>query len=427
MNPSTVRAGLAPSRTTLESGVVVLAKETTTTRAVTIDLAMRAGSICDPLDAPGAMYLLSRVIDRGTATRSADDIAGELDGRGIALTITVARHLFSIVCTCLAEDFEAVLSLLAEILMAPSIPESELATRKGEVITAIRQDEDSPAVRAVEALMALLYPDGHPYGRRAKGTVEIVEGLTRARLVALHGERFAPGELSAAVVGHVPVGRAQDTAARVFGGWRAPRRSPALLPRVAASTARRRLIIPMMNKAQADVAYGFTAVARADPDFEAARLMNNVFGQYAIGGRLGDSIRERQGMAYYVFSSLDASVAEGPLMIRAGVGPANVDRTIASIDEEIVRLTRDGVTANELNESRQYLVGSLPRTLETNAGIAHFLQTIEFFQLGLDYDVRLPALLAAVSLEEVHAAARRLLDPERAAIVVAGPYEETTR
>ena len=132
-------------------------------------------------------------------------------------------------------------------------------------------------------------------------------------------------------------------------------------------------------------------------------------------------------MAYYVFSSLEASVAEGPLMVRAGVGPANVDRTIASIDEEIVRLTRDGVTANELNESRQYLVGSLPRTLETNAGIAHFLQTIEFFQLGLDYDVRLPALLAAVSLEEVHAAARRLLDPERAAIVVAGPYEETTR
>src|SRR5438067_7228619 len=160
--------------------------------------------------------------------------------------------------------------------------------------------------------MALLYPDGHPYGRRAKGTVEIVEGLTSARLVALHGERFAPGELSAAVVGHVPVERAQDTAARVFGGWRAPRPSPASLPRVAASTARRRLIIPMMNKAQADVAYGFTAVARADPDFEAARLMNNVFGQYAIGGRLGDSIRERQGMAYYVFSSLDASVAEGP-------------------------------------------------------------------------------------------------------------------
>src|SRR5947199_10225716 len=109
----------------------------------------------------------------------------------------------------------------------------------------------------------------------------------------------------------------------------------------------------MMNKAQADIAYGFIAVARTDPAYEAFRLMNNAFGQYAIGGRLGDSIRERQGMAYYVFSALDANVVEGPLTIRAGVGPASVDRTIASIDAEIVRLTREGVTEGELNESRQ--------------------------------------------------------------------------
>ena len=97
------------------------------------------------------------MIDRGTATRSAAEIADELDSRGITLTITVTRHLFSLVCTCLAEDFEAVLALLGDILMAPIVPEAELATRKGEVITAIRQDEDNPAVRAVEALMALLY------------------------------------------------------------------------------------------------------------------------------------------------------------------------------------------------------------------------------------------------------------------------------
>ena len=130
VNPSTVRAGLAPARVALDNGVVVLAKETTTTRAVTIDLAMRAGSVCDPADAPGAMHLLSRVVDRGTATRSAEDIAEELDGRGIALATAVTRHLFSIVCTCLADDVEPVFALLADILMAPSLPEDELATRK---------------------------------------------------------------------------------------------------------------------------------------------------------------------------------------------------------------------------------------------------------------------------------------------------------
>jgi zinc protease len=191
---------------------------------------------------------------------------------------------------------------------------------------------------------------------------------------------------------------------------------------VAAAGARRRIVVPMMNKSQADIAYGFTAIARSDPDFYAFWLMNVAFGQYAIGGRLGDSIRERQGMAYYVSSSLDANLAPGPLTIRAGVSPANVDRALDSIDEEIARLVEDGVTAQELDESRRYLIGSMPRSLETNAAIANFLQVEEFFGLGLDYDARLPDLLNAVTLDDVRAAARRVLDPSRATIVIAGPY-----
>jgi zinc protease len=179
-----------------------------------------------------------------------------------------------------------------------------------------------------------------------------------------------------------------------------------------------------MNKAQADIAYGFTTITRRDPDYYAFWLMNNVLGQYSLGGRLGDSIRERQGMAYYVSSALDANVAEGPLVIRAGVSPANVDRAIGSIDEEIAKLVGDGITPKELDESRRYLIGSIPRALETNAAIATFVQIAEFFGLGLDYDVRLPELLGAVTLEQANAAARRVLDPERATVVIAGPYEE---
>src|SRR5256714_13839747 len=98
-------------------------------------------------------------------------------------------------------------------------------------------------------------------------------------------------------------------------------------------------------------------------------------------------------MAYYVSSSLDANVAPGPLAIRAGVSPADVDRAVASIDEEIVRLVREGLTSKELDESRRYLIGSMPRALETHAGIANFLIIEEIFGLGLDYDLRLPGLL----------------------------------
>jgi zinc protease len=153
--------------------------------------------------------------------------------------------------------------------------------------------------------------------------------------------------------------------------------------------------------------------------------MNNALGQYGIGGRLGDNIRERQGMAYYVFSSFDAIVVEGPLLIRAGVNPTNVERAITAIDEEITRMAAEGVSPQELADCKQYSIGSIPRMLETNAAIATFLQTAEFFSLGLDHDQRLPGLLDSVTLEEVNAAARRTLDGNKAAVVVAGPYRRS--
>src|SRR3954470_4570379 len=251
-SPTLSAAGLAPSRTVLENGAVLITKSTHTTPAVTISLAVRAGSVADPPGRPGTVWLLSRVIDRGTTTRSAADIAEELDSRGITVTVGVSRHLFTIVCTCLSDDFEPVLALLGEMVMSPSIAADELATRKGEVITAIRQDDDSPAVRASETLMAQLYPDGHPYGRPTKGSVAVVESLQREELVRLHEERFAPTELTVVVVGDVDRAHMKDVAARVVSGWRKgcwglgesgpPRRSrcrgPAEPPRAAGSSFR---------------------------------------------------------------------------------------------------------------------------------------------------------------------------------------------
>ena len=148
---TSVQTGLAPRRQALGNGAVVIAKETRKMPAVALHVMVRAGSIVDPAGQPGAAYLLSRVIDRGTSSRSAERIAEELDSRGISLAIGVNRHQLSASCTCLADDFENVLALVGDIFTAPSVPEEELATRKGEVITAIRQDQDNPAMRAGES------------------------------------------------------------------------------------------------------------------------------------------------------------------------------------------------------------------------------------------------------------------------------------
>jgi len=414
--------GLAPARSVLDNGVRVIAKHAGATPAVTLHAAFEAGTIFDPPSEPGVSHFVSRTIDRGTARHTAGEIADQLENRGVSLAITVNRHALSLVCTCLVEDLDSILATLADVVTQPAFPDPEVETRRGEIITMIRQDEDNPAAMAGEGLFSLLYGDGHPYGRRPRGSVGVVERITRASLQTFHAARFRPPALSLVLVGDVEPARAIESASRAFSAWKAAPPAEPVFPPGPSSRERRVRIIPMMNKAQADIAYGFTTILRADPAYYAYWLMNNILGEYSIGGRLGDSIRERQGMAYYVFSALDANVVPGPLLIRAGVNPANVDRALASIDQEIARMAADGPTDQEVAESRQYLIGSMPRRLETNVGIANFLQMVEFFGLGMDFDARMPDLLGRVTRDEVHAAARAVLDPSKAAVVVAGPY-----
>lgn len=417
-----VQKGLAASRHVLDNGAVVISKEERTIPAVTIQVGIEAGSIYDPNALVGLSHLVSRVLDRGTPRRTTDQIAEALDERGVSLSVSANRHVMNISCKCLSEDFEAMLEVVGEIVMQPSFPDREIETRKGEVWSAIRQDEDNPAAMAMLALFAVLYPDQHPYGRPSKGTADSVGRIERADLIAFHDSRFAPSVTTAVIVGDVDRARAVAAADRVFGSWRRPAVRTITLAHPPPQRSRQQIVIPMMNKAQADIGYGFTTIVRSDPQYYAYTLMNNALGQYGIGGRLGDSIRERQGLAYYAISSFDANVVEGPLIARVGVSPANVDRAIASIDEEMRRMAAEGMTPGELADCKQYLIGSIPRLLETNGAIATFLQTAEFFGLGLDHDLRLPSLLDAVTLDDVNAAARGL-DVTRAAVVVAGPYE----
>jgi zinc protease len=226
------------------------------------------------------------------------------------------------------------------------------------------------------------------------------------------------------VVGDVDTPAVIDRAARELGDWAvgAPSAGRPVVPHARGAIERRLRSIPMMSKAQTDIVYGFVGLNRGDPDYYAALVMNNALGQYAMGGRLGDSIRERQGMAYYVSSDLDAGLGAGPLLIRAGVSAANVEKTIASIDHELDLVLAAGLPGKDVEDSKRYLVGSLPRQLETNAAIASFLLGVELYGLGLDFDARYPSLIEAVAPDAATAAARRLCNPSHATIAVAGPW-----
>jgi zinc protease len=414
----------------LPNGITVLAKANHTSPTISLIVAVRNGALADPPDRDGTAALCARVLDRGTAKRSADVIADDLDGRGASLSVVAGRHQMALAATCLAEDFDPVLMLVADVARHPAFNDGEIATRKEQLITAIRQEEDNPAAVAADAFAKTLYGD-HPYSRKVRGSIAAIEAIRRQDLVRFHQKGFDPPVMTVVVVGDIVEDFAIAAIQNLFGDW-ATSTKPAdvatvNVPDPAPITSRQLLAVPMMNKSQADVVYGFVGVRRSDPDYSAISVMNNALGQYAIGGKLGDSIRERQGMAYYVYSSLDATFGPGPFAIRAGVAAANVEKTIASIDEELTGVIKNGFTTQEIEESKSYMIGSLPRQLETNAAIASFLLNAETFGLGLDHDERLPGLIEAVTKEAADAAARRLLHPDQATIVVAGPWQPAKR
>ena len=416
---------LQPLRQVLPNGVTLIVQANRLIPAVSIVVGVNSGANADPESGTGTAMLTSRVLDRGAESLDADAIAERIEGRGASLAASAGRAQMVVSSTCLAEDLAEVLPVVAAVVRAPAFPSGEVETRRGELLTEIQEAADDPGAVAVDTLLDVLYPAPHPLGRPLRGRAADVGRLGQPDLRAFHAQWFHPAITSVVAVGDLDPPRALAALAGAFSDWTG---GPAPLPPRPGPpppVGRRRLETrPMPDKSQADIAYGFVGLSRSDPDYYAATVMNNALGQYALGGRLGDSIRERQGMAYYVFSNLEAGRAAGPLMVRAGVAAENVERTIASIDDELRAVLSRGFTADEVDDAKRYLTGSLPRQLETNAGIAAFLLSAELHGLGIDHDLRLPGLIRGVSHDAVAAVAARLLHPDTAVVAVAGPWTD---
>jgi zinc protease len=332
----------------------------------------------------------------------------------------VTRHTLVLSCACLSADLPEMIALVADMVRRPVFSADEIEKRRADAITAVRQDADSTTVRSIEGVLQLLYGTDHPYAGPWRGTPETLARIRREDLLSFHGTHVVPSAVRLAVVGDIDSAMVMDLSRREFGDWSAPASGPDVVPPPPAPRRRTR-VIDMPGKSQSDIAYGFAAVTRLDPRYYAYWMMNNVLGQFGLGGRLAENIRERQGMAYYAFSTFEGSVGEGPLLVQAGVDPQNVRRTIEAIDTEIQKLQMEGPTPAEVEETRESLIGSIPRMFETNESIAEFLQISEQFGLGLHYDQALPRLLEQVTFDQVRAAARELLDIDRASVAVAGP------
>jgi zinc protease len=409
------------TRAELPNGLVVLAYETHGSPSVVMSGYLWAGALSEPPSQAGLANMTAGMLTHGTKMRTFGQINQELESVGAQLGFGSATHTVGFGGKALAEDLDLLLDILADCLRQPTFPDREVGKMRGQILTDLERRAHDTRRMARLTFNELLYPD-HPYGYSVNGYLETVQDLGRQDLVRYYTDHYSPQGLVISVVGAVPVETVVEKVRAALGSWEAPRAQPnRTIPPAVEVDEQRRRIVPVEGKTQADIVLGWPALARRDPDFMKAYLANTVLGIFGMMGRLGDSVRDEQGLAYYVYSRLEAGLAVGPWLAVAGVNPANVERAIDSILHEVKRLRDEPVPGEELANSQAYLTGSMPLRLETNEGLSATLLEIERHGLGLDYLQRYEGLVRDVTAQDVQEVARTYLDPEVYVLAVAGP------
>lgn len=317
------------------------------------------------------------------------------------------------------------LDLAAEIITQPTFPDEELEKVRQQTLTGIRESESDTRSVASRALNELIYPESHPLHIRTSGTIESVSSFTSDDLIAYHQRTFGTNVMTVSLAGGVS--DLDDLVRRIeraFAGWQPQVPAPLDPFTTEPADSERRDVRLVPGKSQADIAIGYLTIPRSHPEYYALNVANLILGQLGLMGRLGANVRDRQGLAYYAYSSIGSGRATSVWHANAGVDPGNIDRAIDGIREELERLRADGVTESELADAKSYLTGSTPLAIESLGGVVGLLQSIEEHQLGLDYLERYPGIINALTQDQLLAAAREHLDPNRLAIGIARPAPE---
>jgi zinc protease len=409
-------------RRELPGGPTLLVRENRTHPVISIHGYVRAGSLFDPSGKEGLAQLTASMLSRGTESRTFQEIHETLEGTGAGLEFGTGLHATIFSGKSLTEDLPMLLELLVEMLRWPAFPEAEWQRLQGETLTRLHHLQNSTGYVADRAFRKLLYPEGHLYRRRAEGTPESVETLSVTDLRSFHQQYLHPHSLCIAVSGNTDADEIGEILGQLLAGWEFPPldENPDV-PRVPRPEKVRRVDLPIAGKSQVNLVWGVPGLARTDPDYYGALLANIILGRLGLMGRLGASVRDIQGLAYTLRSTMEAGPDAGPWTIRAGIAPQNVEPAIAGILQEIGLFLREGPTPEERSDAIAFLTGQLPLRLETNDGVAATLLALERFGLGLDFVERYPDILQGVTLEDIVETARRYLSTEGYALALAGP------
>jgi zinc protease len=375
------------------------------TPLVAMAYSFQGGSAQDPADKAGAANLAASLLDEGAGDLDSKAYHQRLENHAIELAFRAGRDYFAGSLRVLNEHRDEAFDLLKLALTAPRFDTDAVERIRMQMLASLRRDTTSPNDIASKAWWAAAFP-GHPYGRESKGTLESVPNITADDMRGYVRRVFARNELKIAIVGDIDAAAAGRLIDRAFGALPA-KNDLRPIPDVDLHGLGRR-IVTKVAVPQAVVTFGGPGLARNDPDFMAAYVVNHIFGGGTFTSRLYSEVREKRGLAYGVSDNMiwfkHAAVTVGGTATRA-------DRTgdaIAIIAAEAKRMAEDGPTADELAKAKSYIKGSYALTLDTSSKIAAQLVQIQTDNLGIDYIQRRSAMIDAVTLDDAKRVAKRL-------------------
>ncbi len=402
---------------TLKNGLQVIAVSHHEQPAVSLRLIVRAGGAHDPNDKPGVASFMASLLDQGTTSKTAEQIASTIDSIGGAIGAGSGTDLTFITGLVMKDSFNLGLDLVSDVAQNPAFSLGEIERQRQQVLSGLQVSYDDPEYLAGVVFDRLVY-GFHPYGKPDSGTPASIAAITRDDLVKFHANWFGANNAILAIVGDVTPEEAFAGAERAFGSWGRSAQE-AIKPVDPPPPTRRVVVVDRPGSAQTEIRAGNIALPRKHPDYIALNLAMRILGGEG-GNRLHRVLRSERGLTYGASAEINALKETGDLVAETDTRSETTAETLRLLVDELARLQRQRVQPRELSEAQAYISGSFPLTIETPGAIA--VQVIHAVVFGIDLEEmeRFRDLVNAVTVDDIQRVSQKYLHPDRLSIVLVG-------
>lgn len=392
-------------KTVLPNGLTVLLMEKRGVPMVSFAAIVKAGSTSDPAGQEGLASLTAGLLRKGTARRSAQKFAEELDYIGASFAADAGSDFTSISCEFLAKDLDKGLDLVSDAVLHPAFPEAEVGKLISQDVDAVKAAKDDAQSVALAYYYGYLF-DRHPYGRPEGGDELSLGRIRREAIVKFYETNYAPANMILAVAGDFAPSAMKEKIAAAFGGWKRTAPGPQAVSAPVPVKGRKLLLVDKPDSTQTFFVVGNVGTAVTEPDRVAVRVVNTVFGG-RFTSQLNEALRVESGLTYGADSFFDSKKQPGAFAIYSYT---KNETTVQAIDlalEVLGKLHKDGLTPAELASAKAYLKGQFPPSIETSSQLARRIASNEFYGLGDDEINQLEARIDAVTPEAARQAIQK--------------------